>query len=149
MKFPSLILVVLILFLSTESMAQITGGGESNEPSRSRNMNNSEIRSPIIAGVLSWVLAGGGQYYNHEYGKGAIFTGVYLVGIIAAVSADSPGLLIIPAAASITSIVDGVIIANKINRGEVQFSMDVSAQKLPVYARKQELVVGPKFTISF
>ncbi len=51
------------------------------------NMSNQPIvmydkKSPVLAWFFSFLLAGGGQYYNGDYGKGALMTGVEVASLI-------------------------------------------------------------------
>ncbi|MBI5477094.1 MAG: hypothetical protein HY964_10215 [Ignavibacteriales bacterium] len=47
-----------------------------------KNAGVSQRKSPTTAFVLSVLVPGGGQYYNGEYGKGAIMTGVAAAGVV-------------------------------------------------------------------
>ena len=57
---------------------------------------------PLLAGALSFLVPGAGQCYNGQYVKGGLF---FLT-----------CWLVVP---YVWSIVDGVTVANKINKGEV------------------------------
>jgi hypothetical protein len=47
-----------------------------------KNTENIERKSPTTAFLFSFILPGGGQYYNGEYGKGAIMTGAAVAGVV-------------------------------------------------------------------
>ena len=49
--------------------------------SSSKNFGN-EYRSPGLAFLFSFLLPGGGQYYNREYVKGGVMTGVWFAGLV-------------------------------------------------------------------
>jgi len=61
-----------------------------NIPSSSqRNITSKNYRSPGTAMALSFLIPGGGQYYNADYLKGGIMTGVYVGGWILMISGIS------------------------------------------------------------
>ncbi|MCC7134379.1 MAG: hypothetical protein IT352_17100 [Gemmatimonadales bacterium] len=93
-------------------------------------------KDPTVAGVLSWILPGAGQFYNGQSGKGILFLLGYSVSLGVAVAGanttcdydgfefdcrSNNGLLYGGAIAALVidiwSIVDGVSSAKKINRG--------------------------------
>jgi TM2 domain-containing membrane protein YozV len=45
-------------------------------------------RQPGLAFLWSFLLPGGGQYYNKQYGKGAVMTGIYVGSIIGLLTTD-------------------------------------------------------------
>ena len=80
-------------------------------------------REPGKAVILSVLLPGGGQYYNKQYGKGAIMTGVFLFGFTTTMigSGQELGLLgtigwFAWPASSLWSIIDAPIQSGIINR---------------------------------
>lgn len=50
----------------------------------SRRLVGTAYRSPGLAFLFSFLLPGGGQYYNHQYGKGAAMSAIWMGGIITA-----------------------------------------------------------------
>jgi hypothetical protein len=83
-------------------------------------------KSPVLAWFLSWLIPGGGQGYNGQWGKAAAFFVPAAVGFTLAVSNDGFSCsqdcgtrdlgLVILAVASIGSQVEAPIAASKINR---------------------------------
>jgi len=73
-----------------------------------------EIRSPGIAGVLSFLCCGLGQLYNGETLKGI---GLFIGAIIASLIFPLLGLIVV-----IFAIYDAYTTAKKINQGQVPFS---------------------------
>lgn len=49
-----------------------------------RRLVGTDYRSPGLAFLFSFLMPGGGQYYNHQYGKGATMTALWMGGIITA-----------------------------------------------------------------
>jgi hypothetical protein len=49
-----------------------------------RQLVGSAYRSPGLAWLFSFIVPGGGQYYNRQYGKGAAMSALWLGGIITA-----------------------------------------------------------------
>ncbi len=49
-----------------------------------RQLVGTDYRSPGLAFLFSFLLPGGGQYYNHQYGKGATMSALWLGGIVTA-----------------------------------------------------------------
>lgn len=54
----------------------------SNGERGDRRLIGSDYKSPGMAFLFSFLLPGGGQYYNHQFGKGATMTGLWLGGIV-------------------------------------------------------------------
>jgi hypothetical protein len=52
------------------------------QPKPLPNTTAVQMKSPTTAFLLSFVLPGGGQYYNGDYTKGAIMTGTAIVGAV-------------------------------------------------------------------
>jgi hypothetical protein len=52
------------------------------QPKPIQSATTANVKSPTTAFLLSFVLPGGGQYYNGEYTKGAIMTGTAVVGAV-------------------------------------------------------------------
>lgn len=95
------------------------------------NVGNSNEKTklyPVGSVLFSSLLAGGGQYYNGQYLKGLLMTGTEVGGIalvISSISSDGEfienpkmffGGLIISVGASIWSMIDAGISAEKINK---------------------------------
>lgn len=77
-------------------------------------MPRGEIRSPGIAGVLSFLCCGLGQLYNGESLKGA---GLFIGAIIASAIFNVLGFIVV-----VYAIYDAFTTAKKINQGQVPFS---------------------------
>lgn len=83
-------------------------------------------KSPFLAWFLSWMMPGGGQAYNGQWGKSAIFFGGAVAGLSLAIandgfdcSGDCSGRdagLVVLLAASLGSQIDAPISASRINR---------------------------------
>jgi hypothetical protein len=102
-------------------------------------------KDPVTACLLSWLLPGGGQYYNGEYAKGALMTGLSLGSLLGMVAGATPpaedysgddyyrsgsdGRLaffaLIYLGNYIWSVVDAPISSNKINRRNRMLSWSV------------------------
>ena len=77
-------------------------------------MPRGDLRSPGIAGVLSFLCCGLGQLYNGETLKGA---GLFVGAIIASVIFNILGFIVV-----LYSIYDAFTTAKKINEGQVAFT---------------------------
>ncbi|MDD2890123.1 MAG: hypothetical protein PHE49_05725 [bacterium] len=101
-------------------------------------------KDPLIAGCMSCLLTGLGQVYNGEIIKGGMFFGGTLVGtalIITSLGTDAYGDptintgtyltgIAIASASHICSIVDAVIVANKINEGRLGLNLTPKTMNL-------------------
>lgn len=54
----------------------------SETAARGKKAVGTEYRSPGLAFLFSFLLPGGGQYYNREYAKGGAMTGIWAAGLI-------------------------------------------------------------------
>ncbi|MDR0799567.1 MAG: hypothetical protein LBN18_07415 [Dysgonamonadaceae bacterium] len=96
-------------------------------------IQNYNRKEPVLSCVLSWILPGGGQYYNGEYGKGVLMTGLFVGSLIGmatslsdsyyyyndyhARSEDGAALFaLVLTGTYLWSIIDAPISSNKINR---------------------------------
>lgn len=57
--------------------------------SNDRRVVGGEYRSPGLAFLFSFLLPGGGQYYNHQHAKGGAMTGLWVGGLITTAVAAS------------------------------------------------------------
>lgn len=100
----------------------LVGGGITGRLAR----DPADRKSPFLAWFLSWLVPGGGQGYNGQWGKAAGFFGVAAVGFGIVVSNEGPvcrtdcgprdaGLALL-LAASVGSQIDAPITAAAINR---------------------------------
>lgn len=55
-----------------------------------RRLVGTDYRSPGLAFLFSFLLPGGGQYYNHQHGKGAAMTALWVGGIVTASTSRGP-----------------------------------------------------------
>ncbi len=53
-----------------------------NANSNDRRVVGTKYRSPGLAFLFSFLLPGGGQYYNHEHAKGGAMTGLWVASVI-------------------------------------------------------------------
>ncbi|CAN5447538.1 hypothetical protein BH09BAC1_BH09BAC1_02010 [soil metagenome] len=57
----------------------------------SHRLVGNPYRSPGLSFLFSFLLPGGGQYYNHQYGKGAAMSALWMGGIITAATSSRRG----------------------------------------------------------
>lgn len=58
-------------------------------PSGNKRVTGTDYRSPGLAFLFSFLLPGGGQYYNHQHAKGGAMTGLWVGGLITTAVAAS------------------------------------------------------------
>lgn len=115
-------------------------------------------RQPGLAFLWSFLLPGGGQYYNKQYGKGAVMTGIYVGSIIGLLTTsqydysydeyddyeeDNTSYAIFSIALlanSLWSMIDAPVSASKINR-EHQLGLNYNL------GRKTNLSLRPDYSI--
>ena len=164
------ILMIAIVFMaSTSASAQFmnTGSGNMSQSTNQQTYHSASEKSPAVAGLLSFVLPGAGQFYNGENSKGwsdlAWQVGGYLAtsigsGIVVSASSDAGiilgAILMIGGAATcgyngVASIIDAVRSAKRINLENgyavVDLSDDISLGFAPEMAYNHpEYSIGMK-----
>jgi hypothetical protein len=101
-------------------------------------------KNPAVSCLLSFLLPGGGQYYNGEITKGAIMTGVYVGSYVLVLAAEEPTPIIIGGIAFfgdyLWSIIDAPISANRINKS----NRDLASIKI---GKESYLSLSPDFKL--
>ena len=103
-------------------------------PDRNRKISR---KNPALALVCSLLLAGGGQFYNEQYNKGAAFLLGAIVGgaIVGVSSAENAGPgAVIWLAATLGSAIDAPISANRINQQSQTVLLQYDAGRFAVGA---------------
>jgi len=118
-------------------------------------------RKPGVAFLWSFLISGGGQFYNGEYYKGGVMLGSTLFALALVLDGEDnpskgyqPGLDIgvpIIVGVGLWSLIDAPISANKLNKQNgVTFNIKPSLQRRSNFlTNKSELTFGPKLTLSF
>lgn len=172
------ILMIAIVFMaSTSASAQFmnTGSGNMSQSTNQPVQHTSSEKSPALAGLLSFVLPGAGQFYNGESKKGwndlGWQLGGYLVTSIGAglaYSSPEVGAVLVSCGGlfmlvnGIGSIVDAVKSAKRINLENGYMAIDLGngssiglapaiTYEHPEYAMgmQNEFSAGMKMSISF
>ena len=130
------------------------------------NLTSNGVKSPGLAFLFSFLLPGGGQYYNGEITKGAVITGLWLGSVVlmaAGYDTAIPGLIIY-SANSVYSMIDAPVSASRINSmnrvgllnlkigddKNLSLSPDIQIQKQPIQLgyNKPQATIGLKLSLS-
>ena len=105
--------------ITKEQAVGINKNSNSNYINSGQNYSNANYKNPGVAFLLSFLLPGGGQYYNGELVKGIVIDALWLISIGAILSEEDEGIaigLLLSSANSIYSWIDAPVSANRINR---------------------------------